>query len=70
VALYGGSAAVAVGGSAAYTDLRLWAMAHPDQWVWILRFGGAALNGGSLTSWPAILGQLGRKGWNWWWNWW
>jgi RHS repeat-associated protein len=65
---YGGSAAVAVGGSAGYIGVELWAMTHPDQWMWILRFGGAALNGGPPASWPAILGQLGRKGWNWWWN--
>jgi RHS repeat-associated protein len=70
---YGGSAAVAASGaslSLALEGLEIWAMAHPDQWVWIIRFGGAALNGGPLTSWPAVLGQLGRKGWNWWWNWW
>jgi RHS repeat-associated protein len=50
--------------------LTWWAMTHPDEWAWMMRFATAALNGGPPNTWPAVLGRGARAGWNWLWNHW
>jgi len=46
----------------------LWAITHPTEWVWMMRFAGGVLGTGQANNLANVYGRMVTKGWNWFWN--
>jgi len=68
VVWYGGSAAVALLPEApeGYYALKMLAMTHPSETIWVMNLARSFLLGGVPTTWPAVAGRAVKTAWNWW----